>query len=135
MQHKFQLRSLTVPTYNNCADERYLITFGSVLTDCHLLQETLHVCSLSFDERLANTSLWDLLSLGFSHQGFYTERDERGNSSEPCGATAGNVGGKSGDEKWLLRGLCIFFHLYWGPSNKKKNNTPGLVCTSNSTHF
>lgn len=51
--------------------------------------------SLSFDKRLANASLGDLLSLGFSHRGFGVERDVHGNrqrqSGEPCGVTHGNI--------------------------------------------
>lgn len=57
----------------------HLPMFGPLFTDCHLLHETLHMCSSPFDKRLARVSERDLLGLGFSHQGFDMGQDVHGN--------------------------------------------------------
>lgn len=97
-------------SYSNCRRAwPHPAAFGSVLTDCHLLQETLHVCSLSLDKRLANASLGDLQSLGFSHQGCAWKKT--------CALMEiFKVGGGSGDvrmKNYYWEAHVFFFFFLW----------------------
>lgn len=65
---------------NNRADVRYLILGPSVhRSQTVTYSRRQHMCSLSFDTRLASASQRDLLGLGCSHQGFDRGQDEHGN--------------------------------------------------------